>query len=80
VRERGEASAEAELVEQLLGGRVDGVPAEVAQEVAVLLKDCDVDACPGEQKAENHAGRAAADDSAGRALGHRDPPFSSVDE
>jgi hypothetical protein len=46
----------------------------------VLLEDCDVDACPGEQKAENHAGRAAADDSAGRALGHRDPYFSSVVE
>ena len=47
--ERGEARSEAELVEQGQGGGVDGVAAEVAQEVGVLLQDGDRDAGAGEQ-------------------------------
>ena len=67
LRQRGEARAEAELVEQGQGGGVHGVAAEVAQEVGVLLQHRDLDAGPRQQQAEHHAGGAAADDDAGRA-------------
>ncbi len=42
--EREEGVEDAELVEELEGGRVDGVAAEVAEEVLVLFEDGDVDA------------------------------------
>ena len=46
--------------------RMDRVPAEVAQEVGVLLEDEDVDAGAGEEEAQHHAGRPAAGDAAPR--------------
>ncbi len=68
LRQRGEALAEPELVEQREGGCVHGVAAEVTQEVGVLLEDRDLDPGPGHEKPEDEPGRAAADDEAGRAL------------
>ena len=52
-------------MEELEGGGVDGVAAEVAEEVGVLFEDGDVDAGAGEEEAEHDAGGAAADDAAG---------------
>ncbi len=43
---------------------MDRVAAEVAQEVGVLLEHDHASAGAGEQQAEHHAGRAAADDAA----------------
>ena len=64
-----EVIEEAELVEELLGGGMDGVAAEVAEEVLVLFEDGDVDAGAGEEEAEHHAGGASADDAAGGLVG-----------
>jgi len=67
----------AELVHQLEGGGMDGVAAEVAEEVGVFLEDGDVDAGAREEEAEHHAGGASADDAAGSGdlrglgVGHR---------
>src|SRR5439155_26675295 len=44
----------------------NGVAAEIAQEVAVLFEDDDVNAGAREQHAEHHAGRSAAGDAAAR--------------
>ncbi len=60
--------AEAELVDQVQGGGVHGVAAEVPQEVLVLLQHGDLDTGAGHEQAEHHPGRATADDEAGRAL------------
>ena len=65
VRELQEAFEEAELVEELEGGGVDGVAAEVAEEVFVLFEDGDGDAGAGEEEAEHDAGGASADDADG---------------
>ena len=43
---------------------MDRVPAKVAEEVGVLLEDDHVDGGPGQEEAEHHPGRAAADDTA----------------
>ena len=67
LRQRCEARAEAELVEQGQRGGVHGVAAEVAQEVGVLLQHRDRDAGPRQQQAEHHAGGSTTDDEAGRA-------------
>ena len=51
-------------------GRVDGVAAEVAQEIPVLLQHRHVDAGPRQQVARHHAGRpTAGDDASGGTLG-----------
>ncbi len=54
-----------ELVHHLERRRVDGVAAEIAQEIAMLLQHHHVDTGAGEQIAEHHAGRSAAGDRAG---------------
>ena len=56
---------EAELVEEFECGGVDGVAAEVAEEVFVFFEDGDGDALAGEQEAEHDACGASADDAAG---------------
>ena len=56
----------AELVHHFQCRRMHGVAAEIAQEIAVLFEDDDVDAGPREQHAEHHAGRSAARDAAAR--------------
>ena len=65
VRECEELVEEAELVEELERGGMDGVAAEVAEEVFVLFEHGDVDAGAGEEEAEHDAGGASADDAAG---------------
>ena len=53
-----------ELVHDLERRWVDGVAAEIAQEIGVLLQHHDVDAGARQEKAEHHAGRAASGDGA----------------
>ena len=55
---------EAQFVHQLQGGRMDGVTAKIAEEIGVFFQDDDIDASPGEKKAEDHAGGTTADDAA----------------
>jgi hypothetical protein len=55
---------ETKFVHQLQGRRVDGVTAEVAQEIGMLLKDDSVDPGTGEQKPQHHAGRTPTGDAA----------------
>jgi len=61
-------NATADRIEQLVHHverrRVDGVAAEVAQEVGVLLQHDDVHARAGEQQAQHHPGRTTAGDDA----------------
>ena len=65
VREGEEGVEDAELVHDVEGGGMDGVAAEVAEEVFVFFKDGDIDALAGEQEAEHDAGGASAYDAAG---------------
>jgi hypothetical protein len=60
-----EVIEEAELVHELEGGGVDGIAAEIAEEVLVLFEDEDIDSGAGEEEGEEHASRAAASDAAG---------------
>ena len=70
-----EVLQEPQLVHHLQGRGVDGIAAEVAQEVGVLLQDEDVHPGTSEEEAEHHAGRPAPRDTAadvhrlGRAAG-----------
>ena len=50
-RDGEELFEEAELVEEFERGGVDGVAAEVAEEVFVFLEDCNLDAGAGEEEA-----------------------------
>jgi hypothetical protein len=69
---------QAELVEQPQGGRVQGVAAEVTQEVGMLLQHQDLDPGPGQQQPQHGPGRATAGDAAGdlgpQDLGRRPVP------
>nr|WP_029921535.1 hypothetical protein [Nevskia soli] len=60
VRELEESFQQAQLVHQFQGGRVDGVAAEIAQEVLVFLQHQYRYAGPGQQKAQHQAGGTAA--------------------
>ena len=44
---------------------MDGVAAEVAEEIFVLFEDGDVDALAGEEERKHHACGASADDATG---------------
>jgi len=50
-------------VEQVEGGRVDCVTAEVPEEISVLFEDRYFYAGAGQEKAKHHAGRAAANNA-----------------
>src|ERR1700692_4150822 len=65
MRDAQEIVEKAELVHQLEGGRVNGVAAEIAEEVGVFFEDEDFDASAGEKEAEHYAGGAASCDAAG---------------
>jgi hypothetical protein len=65
VGELEERVKKAELVHELEGGGVDGVSAEVPEEVLMLFQNGDGNTGAGEEKAEHHAGGAAADDAGG---------------
>ncbi len=71
---------DAELVHHLKRRGVDGVAAEVAQEIGVLLQHHDIDAGARQQKAEHHAGGTAAGDDAlrGDGLRRHQPPVSAM--
>ena len=55
VRQAQELLRHAELMQQLERRGMDGVAAEVAQEVAVLLEHHDLEAGAREEQAEHHA-------------------------
>src|SRR5262249_45090590 len=55
-----------ELVHQLQRRGMDGVAAEIAEEVGVLLEHDDVDAGARQQEAEHEPARPTADDAATR--------------
>ena len=65
MRQLQEFIEQAELVHQFERRGMDGVAAEIAQEVGVLFQHGDGDAGARQQKAEHHAGRSAAGDAAG---------------
>ncbi len=65
VRDGEELLEEAELVEEIERGGVDGVAAEVAEEVFVFFEDCNLDAGAGEEEAQHDARGSSADDAAG---------------
>ena len=64
VRQLQEVVEQAEFVHHVQGRGMDGVAAEVAQEVAVLLQHDAPDAAARQQKAQHHAGRPATHDAA----------------
>ena len=77
-RQLGEAVPQAQLVDQRHRRDVDGVAAEVPQEVAVLLQHGDLDPGPREHQSQHDPGGPAADDRARRPLlCHGDPPRSA---
>jgi len=53
---------EAKFVDELEGGGMNGVAAEIAEEVGVFFEDEDIDAGAGEEEGEDHACGAAAGD------------------
>jgi len=55
----------AEFAEEFESGGMDGVAAEVAEEVLVLFEDGDGDALAGEKETQHDTGGASADDAAG---------------
>ena len=71
VRPLEERVEQTELVHDLQRRGMDGVAAEVAQEVGMLLEHEHIDAGAGEQKSAHHAGRPAAGDDAGGGDGLR---------
>ena len=64
VRQLEELVQQAELVHHFERRGMDGVAAEVAQEIRVLLQHDHVDAGARQQEAEHHPGRPAAGDGA----------------
>src|SRR5262245_463884 len=52
-----------QFMQQLPGGRMDGVAAKIAEEVPVLFKDYHLNAGAGQQQPKHHPGRAAADNT-----------------
>src|SRR5271168_4812542 len=59
VRALEELVDEAELVQILKRGGMNGVSAKVAQEIRVLFEHNDVDSGAGQKKTKHHAGRSA---------------------
>ncbi len=71
LRQPAELLAEAQFIDQPDGRGVDGVAAEITEEIGVLLQYRHIHACPGQQQPQHHPGRAAADHHAsGRLHGH----------
>jgi hypothetical protein len=64
VRHPREFVGQSQFVEQPQGAGMDGVAAEVAQEVGVLFHHRDVDAAAGKQQAQHDSGGTAAGDDA----------------
>src|SRR5436190_10412814 len=72
VRKLEKRLEQTELVHELESRGMDGVAAEIAQEIRVLFQHGDVDAGPRQQQAEHHPGGAAAHHAAarGQRFGH----------
>src|SRR6185312_8105380 len=66
VRDLEELIEQAEFVHQLHGRGMNGVAAEIAEEVAVLFEHGDVDTGAGQQIAQHDSSGAAAGDATGR--------------
>ena len=66
VRQLEKLLQQAKLVHQLQRRGMDGVAAEIAQEISVLLQHDDIDAGARQQQTQHHAGRTAANDAACR--------------
>jgi hypothetical protein len=66
MRQRQELGQEAELMHQLERRGMNGVAAEIAEEIRVLLQHDHVHSGARQQEAEHHAGRPAAGDAAAR--------------
>ena len=64
VRQPQEGVEQPQLGQRVHGRGMDGVAAEVAQEIRVLLQHRHVDARPRQQIARHHPGRPAAGDDA----------------
>ncbi len=64
VRQLEELVEQAELAHHVEGRGMDGVAAEIAQEVGVLLEHDHVDAGARQQEAEHEPARPTADDAA----------------
>src|SRR3974377_1487306 len=62
MRQLEEGIEQPELMHQFEGRRVDGVAAEIAQEIGMLLEHGDANAGTREQKAEHHAARSPPGD------------------
>lgn len=62
---------QSQLMQQLKGGRMNRIAAEIAIEIRVLLQNDDVNSGSGEEKARHHSRRSAADNKAATA-GFRD--------
>src|SRR5579863_2086430 len=54
----------AELVHKLERRGMDGVAAEITQEILVLFENCYFDSSPGEQETQHHPRRSSARDTA----------------
>src|SRR3989442_12238660 len=64
VRELEELGQQAELVHHFEGRGMNGVAAEIAEEIAVLFQHRDLDTGAREEVSEHHPGRSAAGDGA----------------
>jgi len=64
VRQHEKLVEQTKLVHQFQRRRMDGIAAEVAKEIGVLLQHHDIDAGAREKKAKHHPGRPAAGDAA----------------
>jgi len=64
VRQSEQVFVQAELMKDFQRLCMDGVAAEVSEEVRMLLQDNDIDARSCENVPEQHARRPAADDAA----------------
>src|SRR5687767_16035212 len=58
-----------ELVHELEGRRMDGVAAEIAEEIAMFFEHEHVESGAREEETEHHSGGAGADDATAGAIG-----------
>src|SRR5215211_1484394 len=68
VRQPQELFEPDELGDEFEGRGVDGVAAEVPQEIRMLFQHYNVVALPGNEQSQNHPGRATAGDAAPRLI------------
>src|SRR5882724_2460556 len=64
MRTRQKIFQNAQLVHEFKRGRMNGVSAEIPQKIRMLLKHTYIHACPGQKKAQHHAGWSSSGDAA----------------